>query len=146
MHFLPMLGKKLKSDEVIEVLEGLDMEVIYDFDRLHEGRPDQYWAASKSEGFLFKFDETQMLGVIFLYLTPRDGFTAISRHDCDIPFFIAAGEVRKYGQTQHLAVTDGSADFLGVKREWVRLGFTTHSVQYEFHGESLAQITLTRNS
>jgi hypothetical protein len=26
MKFLPLLGKKLKEDEVIEILEGLDME------------------------------------------------------------------------------------------------------------------------
>lgn len=146
MHFLPMLGKKLKDIEVIEVLERLDMDVIYDFDRLHEGQPDQYWAASKSEGFQFKFDETQTLVTVFLHLAPSDGFPAMSRYDCDIPFFTTAEEVQKYGQTRHLAVTKGSADFLGVRRVWVRLGFASYSAHYEFHGESLAQITLTRMS
>ena len=41
------MDKKRIKDEVIEILEGLDMEVIYEFDRLHENTPDIYWAASK---------------------------------------------------------------------------------------------------
>lgn len=50
---------------VISLLEGLDMEVIYDFDRLHEGQPDKYWAASESDGFRFGFNSAQTLNVIF---------------------------------------------------------------------------------
>ena len=144
MHFLRILGKKLKDDEVIEVLDGLNMEVIYDFDRLHEGQPDQYWAAAKSAGFQFRFDATQTLDVIFLYLAPREGFTAISLLDCDIPFFTSVEAGQKYGQAHHLAASAGGADFLGVSRHWVLVEFAGHSAHYEFHGESLALITITK--
>jgi hypothetical protein len=57
MEFLPLLGKHLKDDEVIEVLEWANMEVVYDFDRLHENTPDVYWASATAEGFQFRFDE-----------------------------------------------------------------------------------------
>jgi hypothetical protein len=144
MQFMPLLRKKLKDDEVIEILERFDMEVIYDFDRLHEGQPDKYWAASKKNGFQFRFDETHTLDVIFLHTMPRDGYAAISRHDCDIPFFTTAEESRKFGEAQHLQVKKGSADFLEVSREWVRLGFAKHSIHYEFHAGSLALVTISR--
>ena len=146
MQFIPLLGKRLKNDEIIEILEGSEMDVIYDFDRLHEGQPDKYWAASKKGGFQFRFDEAQTLDVIFLYIAPSDDYAAISRHDCDISFFTSGGEAQASGESQRLLVTKGRADFLGVSREWVRLGFVSHSIHYEFHGSSLARVTIMRTN
>ena len=40
MHLLPVLGKSLKDDDVIDILDDMEMDVIYDFDRLHEGQPE----------------------------------------------------------------------------------------------------------
>jgi hypothetical protein len=134
----------LKDDEVIEILEGLDMEVIYEFDRLHENLPDIYWATSKPKGFQFRFDDSQRLEVVFLHMTPGDGFAAVSQHDCDVPFFGSRQDVEAFGKTQHLQVTKGSADFLGVSREWVRLGFASHSIHYEFRAGSLALVSISR--
>jgi hypothetical protein len=92
MQFLPFLGKQLKDDDVIAVLEDMGMEVLYDFDRLHEGQPDKYWGASNAAGFQFGFDSAQTLNVIFLHIAPTNGFAAISRQDCDIPLFATASE------------------------------------------------------
>jgi hypothetical protein len=39
MQYLPLLGKHLKDDDVVEVLEWADAEVVYDFDRTHENMP-----------------------------------------------------------------------------------------------------------
>jgi hypothetical protein len=36
-HLADLHGLNLKSDEVIDLLERFKMDVIYDFDRLHEG-------------------------------------------------------------------------------------------------------------
>ena len=144
MKFLPLLGKKLKDDEVIEILEGLDMDVIYEFDRLHEGQPDIYWAAAKSEGFQFRFDETQQLEVIYLHIAPDDGYAAVSQHNCDITFFASKQEVETFCEAQHLQVAKGRGDFFGVSREWVRLGFASYSIHYEFHTDSLALVTISR--
>jgi hypothetical protein len=122
------------------------MDVIYEFDRLHEGQPDKYWAASKKDGFQFRFDADQILDVIFLYITPSDGFAAISRQDCDIRLFTTTAEVQAFGESERLQVKKGSADLLGVSHEWVRLGFATHSIHYEYQGAILAVVTVTRNN
>ncbi len=144
MQFTPLLNKKLKDDEIIEILESLDIEVVYEFDRLHENMPDIYWATSEPEGFQFRFDEAQRLEVVYLHVIPADGFAPVSQRDCDIPFFTTKQEVEAFGEARHLQVTKGSADFLGVSREWVRLEFAAHSIHYEFRTGSLALVTISR--
>ena len=62
MQFLPLLGRQLKDNDVIDILEGFEMEIVYDFDRLHEGQPDKYWASAKQAGFQLGFDADQSLG------------------------------------------------------------------------------------
>jgi hypothetical protein len=92
MHVLPLLGKATKDDVVIDLLEDLEMSVIYDFDRLHEGQPDKYWAAAKQAGIQLRFDESQTLDVIFLYIVPDEGFAAYKQRDLDIPIFASIPE------------------------------------------------------
>src|SRR5438876_10511372 len=105
MHFLPLLGKHLKDDVVMEVLEDEDIEVIYDFDRLHENTPDKYWASSKRLGFRLRFDASQMLDVIFLYAMSLDGFAQIDRADCDVPLFSSIAEAEAYGAERGARIT-----------------------------------------
>ena len=50
MHLLTLPGKPLKDDDVIDILDHLESDIIYDFDRLHEGQPDVYWVTSKRDG------------------------------------------------------------------------------------------------
>jgi hypothetical protein len=144
MEFLPLLGKRLKDDEIIEVLESACMDVIYDFDRSHENIADCYWTTAKKDGYRFKFDADQILAVIFLHVAPIDGFTPIRRDDCDISFFSGIGEAETYAaQHQLRAEKGGPTDFLGVRRYWLRLEFATYSVHYEFRSEGLALVTLS---
>lgn len=145
MHLLPLLGKPLKDDDVINILEDMEMDVIYDFDRLHEGQPDKYWAAAQEAGIQLRFDEAQTLDTIFLNVTPDEGFAAFAQRDSDVPVFTTAAEVQAFGEAQHLQVAKGSADFLGVSRDWIRLGFGAYSVHYEFRAGSLARVTVSRN-
>src|SRR5258706_12436745 len=128
MHLLPLLGKPLKDDDVIEILDGMEMDVIYDFDRLQEGQPDKYWAASQKAGIQFRFDEAQTLVTIFLYIAPDEGFAPYAQRDSDVPVFTTAAEVQTFGETQRLQVSKGRADFLGVSRDWIRLGFGAFSI------------------
>ena len=37
-----LLGKKLKDDDILDVLEDYEIEVVYDFDRSHENIEDIY--------------------------------------------------------------------------------------------------------
>ena len=145
MHLLPLLGKPLKDDDVIDILDGMEMDVIYDFDRLHEGQPDKYWAASQEAGIQLRFDEAQALHTIFLYIRPDEGFAACAQRDSDVPVFTTAAEAQAFGEAQHLQVSKGKADFLGVSRDWIRLGFERYSVHYEFRAGSLALVTVSRN-
>lgn len=145
MHLLPLLGKSLKDDDVIDLLEDMEMDVIYDFDRLHEGQPDKYWAAAQKTGIQFRFDEAQTLDTIFLYITPDDGFTACAQRETDVPVFTSAAEVRAFGESHRLQVSKGRADFLGAISDWIRLGFGAYSVHYEFRAGSLARVTVSRN-
>ncbi len=145
MQFLSLLGKKLKDDEMIEVLEAFDMKVIYDFDRLHEGQPDAFWTESKPDGFQFRFDDSQTLDTVFLHIAPTDGFAAISPSDCDVPLFDSTTEAKTYGATQHSHVTTGTANFLGVERHWVRIDTANNSTHYEFRSGVLALVTISQN-
>ena len=144
MQFLPLIGKPLKDDAVVDVLDYAKMEVVYDFDRLHENTPDKYWAESKKDGFQIGFDADQILCVIFLYCAPIDGFTPITRSDCDVSFFATADEAEAYGTAQEFRITKGKADFLGARRDWVRLEYERYFVHYEFRDGSLALATVTK--
>ena len=145
MQFVPLLGKQLKDDDIIEVLELLETDVIYDFDRLHENLPDVYRASSQPNGIELKFDAAQQLDTIFLHITPEDDFAAFSLSDSDIPLFESPAEVESFGSIHHLRVTKGHSDSSGTNRIWIRLGFATHSAHYEFRGDNLALVTLSRS-
>ena len=145
MHLLPLLGKSLKDDGVIDILNAMEMDVIYDFDRLHEGQPDKYWAAARETGIQLHFDEAQTLNTIFFYIVPDEGFAACSQRDSEVPIFTTAAEVQTFGEDQHLQISKGRADFLGVSRDWIRLGFGAYSVHYEFRAGGLARVTVSRN-
>ena len=145
MHLLPLLGKLLKDDDIIDILDGMEMVVIYDFDRLLEGQPDKYWAAAQEAGIQFRFDEAQTLDTIFLYIAPDEGFAACAQRDSDVPIFTTAAEVQTFGEAQRLQISKGRADFLGVSRDWIRLGFEAYSVHYEFRAGSLARVAISRD-
>ena len=145
MQFVPLLGKSLKDDEVIALLEDMEMQVIYEFDRLHEGQPDTYSAASHSAGVELRFDAAQRLRTIFLYITPTDRFAAFVAADCDVSLFSTFAEAQGFGEARSLALRTGDAGFLGIHRHWVLIGFGTYSIHYEFREGCLALVTISRN-
>ena len=65
MTLIEYIGRNLKDDEVVDLLENHDMEVIYSFDRLRENSPDEYTSAAREGGFELSFDPEQMLRTIF---------------------------------------------------------------------------------
>ena len=144
MKFLPLLGKRLKDDEVVDVLEHGEMEVVYDFDRLHENAPDKYWAESKKDGYQLRFDADQILRSIFLYVAPIDGFTPVTPNDCDVSFFATTRDAEEYGAEYKLHTSKGGADLLGAWRDWVRLEYEGYSVHYEFRDGGLTLVTVTK--
>lgn len=132
MKYIDLLGKKLKSDDVIDVLECGDLDVIYAFDRLHENQPDEYWVASKAEGVQMRFDEEQTLDTLFFYIVPDEGFSACNPDSLGIPIFDSRDSARDFAARSGFAVTEGETEFLGVYRKWIKIDFGSHLHHSEF--------------
>lgn len=142
MKFLALLGQQLKDDAVIDVLECMDMTVVYDFDRLRENIPDRYWAAAKNDGFQFGFDQKQILNLIFIYVIADEGFAPFNTDECDVPFFNSLAEIEAYGAKGDVRVTKGTSSLLGIQRQWIRLEYDRHSTHYEFRNDKLARVSV----
>jgi len=137
MRLASYLGENLKSDSVIEVLEHFDMEVVYDFDRLHENTPDAYSSAAESAGFEFRFDDRQVLCTIWCYIRPYSGVSAI---DQDV---IGASCFRDFAEAKSHAAKTGtktsqSKDGAG----WIRFEYDNVWIHYQFSEGELTRVTL----
>lgn len=144
MRFATLLGAHLKSDEVIAILEQFEIDVTYDFDRLHECAEDRYWAGSKERGFLFRFSQAQLLDTIFLYMRPREGYAAIDRTELDVPIYDSfedAEAAAVLGGTPfvHSATIPGNPE-----RWWIKLNMGSWTIHYQYTKEGhLRGITLS---
>src|SRR5438067_1125008 len=122
MQFLPLLGRHLKDNQVVELLEHYDMDVVYDFDRLHENTPDKYWAASKAHGFQFRFTAEQRLDAIFLYVAPVEGFSVINLSEIEVPLFGGVSEVEAHCAANGLRFARGHVGPGALaERDWGRV-------------------------
>ena len=132
MKYIDLLGQHLKSDDVIDVLEADDLKVIYDFDRLHENQPDVYWVASTAEGVQMRFNEDQILDVLFFYIQPDEGFSPCKPDSLGVPIFDSRDSARDYAARSGSPVTEGETDFLGVHRKWIKIDFGSYLHHSEF--------------
>ena len=96
MHLAEYVGQKLKSDSVIEILEHFDMQVLYDFDRLHENTPDSYSSSAREAGFELRFNEEQILDTIWCYIEPRFGFSPVDKEIVGAPILESFLDARSY--------------------------------------------------
>ena len=143
MNSLSLIGRHLKDDDVVEVLEDFDMTVEYDFDRSHENMPDKYWASSKANGLLFGFDEAQTLKTIFIYLAAIEGYMPYKDEDLGISFFDSPNEVEHWARATGISVERRAPkEFQGIWRESVRTGHDGKWVHYEFRHEGPSMITI----
>ena len=145
MNVSELLGRPLKDDEVIDLLEMWDMEVIYEFDRTHENLPDAYWAANKEQGIQLRFDEHQVLKTIFIYQKEVDGFSPADPSFTGVSPFPSIEAVRAHTKEKEIATTEGKAEWLGEPREWIRLEFSDSTIHYEFRNRELGLITLQKS-
>lgn len=137
-----MLGKELKSDEILDLLETYEIEVIYDFDRTHENIPDKFWATAQELGMQLRFDEHQVLRTIFLSVTEEDGFAPADLRQSDIRLFQRKQDVRDFAAANGISASEGETDFFGSKHDWIKLDYSGHSVHYDFGGGPLKKVTL----
>jgi hypothetical protein len=145
-----LLGRELKSDEIIEVLDALDLHVIYNFDRLSEGTDDCYCVSANSAGFELVFGPQQVLRTIFCYALPRDGFSPVDPSIVGVPFYssveaaqrgFAAASVPALAGTVDLSFLDGAPTV-----HWVKGQFRQYSVHYQFNASGVLELVTLSNS
>lgn len=140
MQLFDYVGKSLKSDDVIEVLERFDMSVIYDFDRLHENTADSYSSSARSGGFEFRFDEHKILCTIWAYIQPQTGFSAIDEAMLGARCFQTLTEAALHAEKAGIKTSqskDGSS--------WIRFEHD-HApwIHYQFSQSQLTLVTFMR--
>lgn len=138
MNFETLLGRHMKDDVVVEVLEVHDMQVVYDFDRTHENLEDVYWAAAPSRGFQFRFDQDQKLDVVFIYIMSSEGFAPIARDDVEVPVF----QTFDHAKEEFVRTGTPFSESPGEKW-WVKGDFGAHTRHYQFRDGALFRLTLS---
>lgn len=144
MNFAALLGKQLKDDDVIDVLEAHDMAVTYDFDRSHEGQDDVYWSSAEADGFQFRFDQHQRLETIFLYVIAGERFSPVDASTLGFPLhasfddaqaaFDAAGVAYRQSQGQ-----PGSPMY----KWWIKGDFGAFTRHYQYEDGQLYRVSLS---
>tara|TARA_Y100000588_G_scaffold17902_1_gene18546 strand:+ start:977 stop:1420 length:444 start_codon:yes stop_codon:yes gene_type:complete len=146
MNLSKLLNFSLKSDELIELFEDYDVDVIYSYDRLHEGMEDNYYGSINELGLQFSFDENQILKTIFIYVNGHEDFEKANLSELEISAYGDKLSVIKYAKENDIECTDGEASFLGENRAWAKLSLSNYSMHYEFREGILGLITLQANN
>ncbi|RYH57509.1 MAG: hypothetical protein EON54_11795 [Alcaligenaceae bacterium] len=147
MSLVDLLGKRLKDDVVLRFFDHFAVgDVVYVFDRLHEGTNDEYRANAKASGFELVFDQDQVLETAFCYASQTDGFASVDPAVAGVPFFSSAAEAESAAMDAGHRCAKGTADVpaLGLKTSWVRHERGDACVHYEFRSSALALVTLSR--
>lgn len=142
MKHIDLLGTNLKSDFLCDLFETCDVRVVYEYDRTHEGIPDEYHAEIPQLGLEFIFDVRQVLRTLFLKPVDVVTYNPFDMDDKRIPRFLSKSEALFYARENGLRITEGTGEFMGEQKDWIRLERDTHSVHYEFVDSNLRMITL----
>lgn len=143
MNFPDLVGAHLKSDEIIEILEQYELDVIFDFDRLHEGVPDAYHSSAYAQGFELLFDEHQNLQTVFLYVQPRHGFDAFPADSMVVPTYTNIQEAKagfEASGTEYIENTAQIPNQPGLC--WIKGDFGSYTVHYEVRDDMLEMVTI----
>ena len=139
-HLVDFHRLKMKSDDVIDLLERFDVDVIYDFDRLHEGTPDHYSAASMAEGFELRFDENQIVDTIWCYVRPRGHFSAIDATTIGVFIPASLSDARRHAAESEKRFSESKPE--SGPQSWLRIERESLWIHYEFSGGTLSLVTL----
>lgn len=140
MQLVKYIGEHLKSNLVIELLEEFDMSVVYDFDRLHENIPDSYSSAAKEAGFEIRFNDQQIVDVVWCYIEPRHGYSPVKEDSLGVPIFRNFADARSYASESGTQLSE-SDDQLS----WLCIQYDNFWIHYEFSSGRLSLITLMLN-
>ncbi|HLH31530.1 MAG TPA: hypothetical protein VKY31_10025 [Terriglobia bacterium] len=141
MKLVDFLGHHMKSDDVVDLLEGFDMRVIYQFDRTHENLADYYDAAAKADGFELRFDEHQVLTTVFCYVKPRGDIAAVDIDFIGVPLLESFADARAYALSNGIKISEPppASDHF---EQWIRLEHDERWDHYQFSDGQLARVTM----
>lgn len=144
INFTALLGRALRHDVVIGVLEHYEIDVIYEFDRTHENMDDLYWATASGAGFQFRFNQNQILDTVFLYVKGCERFTPISRSAIDVAIYESFDQAERAFSTSGLPFkqSQGSPGS-DMYKCWIKIDFGTYAVHYQFKEGMLLMITIS---
>jgi hypothetical protein len=142
MELIPLLGLDLKSDLITDFVENNDAHVSYEFDRLHEGTPDEYIATFPKLGLQLVFNEEQQLKTIFIHIEKEEEFEPANLEDTEITKFGSKTNALSFAKQNKIITTEGNAELFGIERDWVRFEYNNHSIHYEFRDGKLGLVTL----
>lgn len=142
MKHLDLIGTELKSDFLCDLFETYDVDVVYAYDRTHENLPDEYQADIPELGLQFVFDEHQVLKTLFMKPLKATGYNPFDKDDERLPCFRSKDDAIYYASDKGERYSEGKADFMGEKKDWIRLEYAGYSVHYEFVDGKLRMITM----
>ena len=141
MQLVEFLGLALKSDAIIELLEVNEVEVIYDFDRLHENQPDRYTASALSAGWELCFDADQKLKTIWCYVVPKNRFVAVDTQAIGVPMYSTLAEGRNAAEVGGLKFSQSTDDGRR-SQSYIRIERPDQWHHYEYSDTQLTLVTL----
>ena len=140
MKYLDLLGMHLKNDVLCDLFETYDVQVKYEYDRLHEGLASEYWAEIPVLGLNFHFNEDQLFST--LYIRPVDIQTFDPFEDDTLMKFDSKADAMHYATSHGIQTTEGKVDFMGELSDWIRFEFDNYSIHYEYVQSKLNLITI----
>jgi hypothetical protein len=143
MDFISLLGKKLKDDDIIELLEDNNLETIYEFDRLHENIDDLYWVQATKKGFALRFNKDQILDTIFLYICKTGNIKEIDCSEINFKLYKSTEEARNDFIKMNIPYQQNNIDkCISDNQCWIKGIFNNYSVHYQFNNDKLNLITI----
>ncbi len=146
MKYLDLLGVDLKNDVLCDLFETYDVQVVYEYDRTHEGLPDEYRAEIPDLGLQFVFDDREVFKTLFMEQVEVNTFNPFNGDDERLKRFGSKAEARQYASDNSERIAEGKAEFMGEERDWIRFEYGGYSIHYEYVHSKLHMITIQAGS
>lgn len=130
---------------MMDLFETYDVDVIYVYDRTHEGTDDEYNASVPKLGLEFRFDQEQNLATLFMKEKGDGGFNPFSGSDPRDPPFLSGSEAISYAQLHNIKYLYKPATVdprWGEVPEWIKFLHGSYSIHYEFGSSGVNMVTL----
>jgi len=142
MKYLDLIGIDLKNDVLCDLFETYDVQVIYEYDRTHEGLPDEYRAEIPDLGLQFVFDEKQKFTTLFMQQIDAKTFNPFDGDDERLKKFKSMADAYQHAKDKNIRITEGKANFMGEEKDWIRFEYGSYSIHYEYVQSKLRMITI----